>query len=103
MTTHNMDCLDCDFRINKVPAADWPKGSERPLYLIRDEYPQLVTNNRGKTWDISNLEGTAEQLAAWTDANWQNVTGYIPQVRNIEPNCLTINIHVRISYDHVST
>ena len=99
MTTHNMDCLDCDFRINKVPAADWPKGSERPLYLIRDEYPQLVTNNRGETWDINNLEGTKEQLAAWTDANWQNITGYIPQVRPMASSHLTVFIcilHVRI-------
>jgi hypothetical protein len=82
MTTHNMDCLDCDFRINKVPAADWPAGSQRPLYLLRDEYPQLVTNIRGKSWDTKNLQGTKEQLQAWTAANWQNVTGYIPQVNH---------------------
>ena len=46
MTTHNMDCLNCDFRINKVPAKDWPEGSKRPIYVIRQNYPQLVEENR---------------------------------------------------------
>ena len=27
MATHTSDCLNCDFRINKVPARDWPKGN----------------------------------------------------------------------------
>ena len=31
MTTHTNDCLDCDFRIVKVPAADHPAGSARPI------------------------------------------------------------------------
>ena len=46
MTTHNMDCLNCDFRINKVPAKDWPEGSKRPIYVIRQNYPQLVEEDR---------------------------------------------------------
>lgn len=29
MNTHTADCSDCDFRINKVPAKDWPQGSMR--------------------------------------------------------------------------
>ncbi len=46
MTTHNMDCLNCDFRINKVPAKDWPDGSMRAIPLLRETYPQLVEENR---------------------------------------------------------
>ena len=46
MTTHNMDCLNCDFRINKVPAKDWPEGSKRPIYVLRQDYPQLVEEDR---------------------------------------------------------
>lgn len=80
MTTHNMDCLDCDFRINKVPAANWPEGSMRPLYLLRDEYPQLVTDIRGETWKTKNLEGTKEQVEAWANVSFQGITGYIPEV-----------------------
>ena len=80
MTTHTSDCSSCDFRINKVPAKDWPKGSKRPLYVYRGEYPATVSKNRGSTWDPGNLEGTAEQLEAWGSES--PVTGYIPQVEH---------------------
>jgi hypothetical protein len=26
------DCLDCDFRLNKVPAMDFEENEQRPLY-----------------------------------------------------------------------
>jgi len=29
-------------RITHVPAYDWPPGSKRPLYDIRDAYPRYV-------------------------------------------------------------
>ena len=50
MVTHTNDCLDCDFRISKVPAKDWPAGSMRPLsycvapILLR---LQLIEEKRG--------------------------------------------------------
>ena len=31
MTTQTVDCADCDWRVNKVPAKDWPEGSVRPV------------------------------------------------------------------------
>ena len=34
MTTHTADCAECDFRMAKVPARDWPEGSKRPVYLF---------------------------------------------------------------------
>lgn len=34
MTTHTADCAECDFRLAKVPARDWPPGSQRPVYLF---------------------------------------------------------------------
>jgi hypothetical protein len=40
MATHNADCLDCDFRLGKVPARDWPEGSMRPVVKFRAEYPR---------------------------------------------------------------
>jgi Peptidase family C69 len=40
MATHNADCLDCDFRIGKVPAKDWPEGALRPIVKFRAEFPR---------------------------------------------------------------
>ena len=34
MTTYNADCAECDWRVNKVEAQDWPEGSMRPIYLL---------------------------------------------------------------------
>lgn len=80
MTTHTADCADCDFRINKVPAADWPAGSERTLYQYKGSYPATVTQDRGKTWHPDNLEGSPEQIAEWKEFETSLVTGRIPQV-----------------------
>lgn len=78
MATHTSDCLDCDFRVNKVPAADWKDGSVRPLYEYRGSYPATVSSERGETWLPRNLEGSAAQLAAWGEESTR--TGTIPQV-----------------------
>lgn len=78
MTTHTNDCADCDFRLAKVPARDWPVGSKRPLYLYKGSYPVNIMSDRGDTWLPSNLEGSPEQLAVWNEPT--PVTGYIPQV-----------------------
>jgi hypothetical protein len=34
MTTHTADCAECDFRLARVPAKDWPEGAMRPVYLF---------------------------------------------------------------------
>lgn len=78
MTTHTADCADCDFRIGKVPARDWPAGTQRPLYMYKDQYPSVVSANRGKTWHPENLQGNIEQLAAWGKES--TPSAYIPQV-----------------------
>ena len=78
MTTHTADCADCDFRISKMPARDWPSGSTRPLYLYREAYPAVLSPYRGETWLPSNLEGTSTQLEGWGTES--PITGYIPQV-----------------------
>jgi hypothetical protein len=80
MNTHTADCADCDFRIGKVPAADWPEDSLRALYQYKGNYPATITSTRGKTWHPDNLEGTPEQLAEWGKES--AITGYIPQVCN---------------------
>jgi len=77
MLTHTNDCLDCDFRINQVPAMDWPEGSTRPLYGAADDYPRIVVKDRGTTWHPDNLEDSPHK-AAW--AKGREPVGYIPQV-----------------------
>ncbi|CAN0579831.1 unnamed protein product, partial [Laminaria digitata] len=33
-------CFSCDFRLGRVPARDWPAGSERPIVKFRAEFPR---------------------------------------------------------------
>ena len=86
MTTHTADCADCDFRINKVAAADWPAGSVRTLYQYKGSYPATVVSDRGKTWHPDNLEGTPEQVEQWKEFETSLVTGHIPQVQTLPPS-----------------
>ena len=54
--THTADCADCDWRVNKVPAKDWPAGARRPILALSGAYPRQVRNDRGVTWSTNNLE-----------------------------------------------
>lgn len=78
LNTHSADCSNCDFRINKVPAKDWPAGSKRNIYLPRDPYPSWVLNDRGFTWSPENLEDMPQRSQWETMTN--DIIGYIPQV-----------------------
>jgi hypothetical protein len=78
MNTNTADCADCDFRLGKVPARDWPAGATRPLYQIKNNYPAVVSPNRGWTWHPDNLQGSPAQLDAWGTESV--TTGFIPQV-----------------------
>ena len=79
MVTHTMDCKDCDWRVNKVAAKDWPEGSMRPIYLITGSYPRQVRNDRGQTWSTDNLEHMP-QREEWEKMEGTGIIGYIPQV-----------------------
>jgi dipeptidase len=67
ITTHNDDCRECDFRISKVPAADWPAGSLRQINAVHDSYPKYM-----ETAD-SNPHGP-EYLADRVDTTFYNWT-----------------------------
>jgi len=58
MTTHTNDCHECDSRISKVPARDWPEGSTRPIYKYRSAYPRYMGPNRGSTYEVENTDRT---------------------------------------------
>jgi hypothetical protein len=80
MTTHTADCAECDWRVNKVPARDWPAGSMRPIYLLTGSYPRQVREDRGYTWSKANLERDMPQLKNWENMENATIIGYIPQV-----------------------
>ncbi len=79
MTTHTADCAECDWRVNKVPARDWPAGSNRPIFLITGVYPRQVREDRGFTWSKENLENMT-QKEQWETQEGAYIIGYIPQV-----------------------
>jgi Peptidase family C69 len=78
MTTYNADCAECDWRVNKVEAQDWPEGSMRPIYLLSGAYPRQVRSDRGYTWSPENLEDMP-QKAEWEKMRGE-IIGHIPQV-----------------------
>eukprot|EP01041_Mallomonas_annulata_P001289 gene1289-2493_t len=80
MVTHTADCSDCDFRVNKVPAQEWPENSKRDTYEYKNNYPGTVAKDRGDTWQPMNLEGTPTQLKAWGERS--TLTGQLPQVKH---------------------
>jgi hypothetical protein len=95
MTTHTADCANCDFRVNKVPAKDWPEGARRALYVYKPDYPALISKDRGDTWDPSNLEGSPDQLNEWGEES--EITGHIPQVsirRGHHYGSICIHVHI---------
>lgn len=81
MTTHTGDCAECDWRVNKVPARDWPAGSMRPVWLITSAYPRQVREDRGFTWKKENLEDMP-QRPLWEAMEDSQIIGYIPQVNH---------------------
>jgi dipeptidase len=56
MTTHTDDCMECDFRISKVPAATHPKGAMRSVYRYRSQYPRYLGYDRGPTYFPENTD-----------------------------------------------
>ena len=79
LLTYNADCAECDWRVNKVPAKDWPAGSMRPVYLLSGAYPRQVRSDRGATWMLENLEDLP-QRAEWEKLKNKEIIGHIPQV-----------------------
>ena len=85
MTTHTADCFECDWRVNKVPARDYPAGAMRPIYLLTGAYPRQVRNDRGYTWSIDNLEdGTGLEGVVLSANNEEKIqVDGIPSVKPI--------------------
>lgn len=70
--------MECDFRISKVPAADWDEGSMRPVYAYQSAYPRFIGYTRGDTYLPSN---TDTEIYPWKpDQGRYEPIGHIPQV-----------------------
>jgi dipeptidase len=82
LVTHTADCKDCDFRVNKVPAAqhDLAKSPNRPIYKYHNLYPRIVAEERGSTWSADNLETAHAAAYAEPDSVASQIVGYLPEV-----------------------
>jgi dipeptidase len=78
MCSDTMDCQDCDWRMSKVEAKDWPAGSMRPIYAEGSQYPRYIRSDRGYTWTEENLE-SGPLKNAWI-VGQSPIIGYIPEV-----------------------
>ena len=78
MCSDTMDCHDCDWRMGKVEARDWPAGSMRPVYTQTSQYPRYIREDRGHTWSEDNIEESPLRDVWIKDPT--PIIGYIPQV-----------------------
>lgn len=65
-----------DVRLVKIPAMDWPKGSQRPIFFAPENYPRYV----GFFMNISAYEPVGNQSESIP-------IGYIDQVYYTDINC----------------
>ncbi len=79
MTSHANDCENCDFRLSRVPARDWPADSQWPAFIYHSTYPKEVSD-RSPTWAPSNLENRVDLIDKWRAMPEDVPLGYIPQV-----------------------
>jgi len=76
MTTHTNDCLDCDFRLAKVPAKDHAPGSKRKIIGGRAQYPRYIGDDRGSAYTKDKV---APGLFDWDTTK---ALGEIPEVNH---------------------
>jgi len=74
MTSYTDDCIDCDFRLGRVPRRRFDKGDKRPVYPVYFTYPRYVGYERGDVFHPSKLE---KGLHGW---NLSEPIGFIDQV-----------------------
>lgn len=48
----------------RVPAADWPEGSLRPVYFVSGWYPRIVSASRGPGYAPAGGQAVMEPLGA---------------------------------------
>jgi len=71
---HTDDCLDCDFRLARVPPLSASAAAQpEPVRLFSQLYPREVSS-RSPTYDPSNLDTELPKplLDVWTSDEWYN-------------------------------
>ena len=58
VVTHSDDDELADQRVIRVPAADHPEGSRRPIMPESYPYPRMVTSGRGPGYDTAGWPAT---------------------------------------------
>jgi dipeptidase len=76
MTTHTNDCLDCDFRLAKVPAKDHAPGSMRKIIGGRAQYPRYIGDDRGSVYTKDKI------IPGLYDWDTTEALGEIPEVEH---------------------
>jgi len=79
MVSHSNDGeFDTDPRLVKIPAADHPSGSMRPVFFSPEDYPRYLGTLRGDIPEYapSNYDGNDEKVEEMVPI------GYIPQVEH---------------------
>jgi dipeptidase len=82
ITTHNADCLNCDYRIARTPARYNPPGSKKKILKYKPDYPHYITDDRSSIWRPENIDDTMVQKRMWaTEEYMRSLTlGVLPEV-----------------------
>ncbi|CAM9495048.1 unnamed protein product [Phaeothamnion confervicola] len=76
MLTHTADCVDCDFRVARVPRKESP-GPLRPVFVYKPQFPHIVNDERSETWTMAALQAEGwSQIDLW---NYTAPLGSIPE------------------------
>mmetsp|Transcript_1141 Transcript_1141/g.3290 ORF Transcript_1141/g.3290 Transcript_1141/m.3290 type:complete len:629 (-) Transcript_1141:1757-3643(-) len=77
LTSHTVDCAECDFRLSKVPARRVTKA-QRPVYRYRAAYPRWLGRGKGRTY-----ESATAYSSKWApDDGFFAPIGSIPETTN---------------------
>ncbi len=80
VTSHTNDCLNCDFRLAKIPAADHGPDDVVPVFTIRAEYPRFLGEGRGPNYLPENTDTSFHP--EWVGSPLFDPMGSIPQVEH---------------------
>jgi hypothetical protein len=82
MTTHTADCAECDFRLARVPAKDWPEGAMRPVYLFASACELLIFGGGGLAWACVFIEMNDLNPITYTHTHTYIYTTHTPNTNN---------------------
>lgn len=74
------DCLDCDFRLARVPPRAHAAGARRDVYHYKSNYPHVVDGGRAATWAEANLEGDRARVRKWAARSRKRRIGAVDEV-----------------------